>query len=115
MDEQYLLATARYIEHNPVRAGIAEKPEDYRWSSARAHLCGVDDPLVSVAPLLEIVGNWQRFINNEGHEKDRESIRLHTKTGRPLGSEKFMSEIEEQTGRVLQKRKPGPKPVTESH
>ena len=38
MDEPYLLAAARYIELNPVRAGPVTAPSDYRWSSARAHL-----------------------------------------------------------------------------
>jgi len=37
MDEQYLLAAARYIELNPVRAKLTKNPEDYPWSSAAAH------------------------------------------------------------------------------
>lgn len=43
MDEHYLIATARYIELNPVKAGLVKKPEEYRWSSARAHLQGEDE------------------------------------------------------------------------
>ena len=38
MDEEWLVACARYVELNPVRAGLAARPEDWRWSSARAHL-----------------------------------------------------------------------------
>ena len=53
MDENYLLVATRYVEMNPVRAGMVHAPEDYRWSSARAHLEGQDDQLVKVAPLLE--------------------------------------------------------------
>ena len=46
MDETYLLATARYVELNPVRAGIVDAPEMYLWSSASAHISGQDDALV---------------------------------------------------------------------
>lgn len=52
MDEHYLLATARYVEMNPVRAGLVRRPGRYRWSSAAAHLKGRDDSLVRVRPLL---------------------------------------------------------------
>src|SRR3974377_2186678 len=40
MDESYLLAAARYVELNPVRAKLVLAPRAYRWSSARAHLRG---------------------------------------------------------------------------
>ena len=40
MDEGYLLAATRYIEMNPVRAHLADTPEGWPWSSARAHLAG---------------------------------------------------------------------------
>ena len=60
MDEPYLLAAARYIELNPVRAGLVTSPSDYRWSSARAHLKGNDDLLVKVAPMLALARDWRR-------------------------------------------------------
>jgi putative transposase len=43
MDEPHLLAAARYVERNPVRAHLARAPGDWRWSSARAHLAGHDE------------------------------------------------------------------------
>ena len=58
MDEAYLLVSTRYVEFNPVRAGLVEKPEEYQWSSAAAHMSGRDDALVKVLPLLDMVGNW---------------------------------------------------------
>jgi putative transposase len=58
MDEGYLLAAARYIEMNPVAAGIVSHPGDYRWSSAGAHLAGLDDALTRVEPLLALVDSW---------------------------------------------------------
>ncbi len=62
MDEQYLLATARYIEMNPVAAKLVQNPGDYRWSSAHTHLIGQDDELVKVNPLLELIPDWQGFL-----------------------------------------------------
>ncbi len=47
---------------NPVAAGIVERPEEYFWSSAQAHLLAQDDKLVKVEPLLAMVGNWRDFL-----------------------------------------------------
>jgi putative transposase len=55
MEERYLLAAARYIEMNPVRAGLVDRPGEYLWSSATAHILGREDGLVRVSPLLELV------------------------------------------------------------
>ena len=56
MDEEHLMAAARYVAMNPVRARLVERAEDWPWSSARAHLAGRDDGLVEVAPLLARCG-----------------------------------------------------------
>ena len=58
MDEAHVLAGARYVELNPVRARLARRARDWRWSSARAHLSGEDDGLVSAGPLLDLAPNW---------------------------------------------------------
>jgi len=109
MDERYLLAAARYIELNPVRARMVARPEDYCWSSTRAHLSGRDDDLVAVAPLLRLVGNWKAFVSSGIAEEDMESIRRHERTGRPLGNDDFIVRIERAINRILGKQKPGPK------
>ena len=68
MDEDHLLTAARYVELNPVCAGLVQAPSRYRWSSAAAHLKGRDDALVQVAPLLQMVPNWRRlFTWSTGH------------------------------------------------
>jgi putative transposase len=77
LDENYLLAAARYVERNPVRAGIVEKAWEYAWSSALAHLEGRDDLLVKVSPLLQMVGDLERvFIGwgpGRGDQRDSAS------------------------------------------
>ena len=70
MDEPYLLAAARYVELNPVRAGLVASPGDWPWSSAGAHHCGREDQLVKVAPLLAIVGVWSAFLDSALSEED---------------------------------------------
>ena len=62
MDERHLIAAARSVERNPVRARLCARPQDWPWSSARAHLAAADDELVSVCPLVELVSDWDRFI-----------------------------------------------------
>jgi putative transposase len=109
MDEPYLLAAARYVELNPVRAGLAVAPSDYRWSSARAHLKGKDDCLVKVSPLLKIAGNWRRLLTSMATEEEIKQFREHERTGRVLGDEDFQKRLEKNLGRVLRRQKPGPK------
>ena len=88
MDERYLLATARYIEMNPVAANLVRTPGDYPWSSARAHLAGEDDRLARVAPLLALVADWQGFLHLTPAD-EVETLHRHEGTGRPLGNEGF--------------------------
>ena len=109
MDEQYFIAAARYIELNPVRSGIINKAEEYPWSSARAHLRSENDILVNVAPGLEIVPDWSGLLSSDLAEKEIEVLRRHERTGRPLGSDDFVTGLEKLMSRILKKKKPGPK------
>ena len=110
MDETHCLCAARYVELNPVRAGLAETPEAYRWSSARAHFAGEDDGLVKAAPLLEMAGDWGGFLAEWPTEAETEQFRRHARTGRPLGTHEFTLRLENQLQRRLRPQKPGPKP-----
>jgi putative transposase len=109
MDEKHLLAAARYIELNPVRAKLSNHPGDYRWSSCKAHLAGEDDKLVKVEPLLRIINSWKDFIQMPVSESKIKNLRKHERTGRPLGDDRFIDRLEVLTGRYLRKMKPGPK------
>jgi putative transposase len=109
MDEGHLLAAARYVELNPVRANLAAAPSEYRWSSARAHLKGKDDALVRVGPLLAMAGNWRRLLASAVSEEELQTFREHERTGRVLGDEEFERRLEKKLGRVLRRQKPGPK------
>ena len=54
--KRYLLACMRYIELNPVRAHIVDRPVEYRWSSYRANALGYTDPIVTPHPLYYALG-----------------------------------------------------------
>ena len=62
LDDEHLVAAARYVAHNPVRARLVAHAQDWPWSSARAHLAGRDDALVRVAPLLDRIGRFSELI-----------------------------------------------------
>ena len=109
LDENYLLAAARYVERNPVRVGIVEKAWEYPWSSALAHLEGRDDLLVKVSPLLQMVGDWKGFLLVGDPEEEIKEIRRHERTGRPLGKDSFVIGLEKILARTLRHKKTGPK------
>jgi putative transposase len=109
MDPGHLLASARYVELNPVRAGLVRQPEDWPWSSAAAHLTGQGDGLCSVSPLLEEVGDWRAFLDGGLADKAADAIRRHERTGRPLGADRFVEELEQALGLILKIRRPGRK------
>lgn len=110
MNETYLLACARYVELNPIRAGLCSRAYRYPWSSAAAHLAGRDDALVKVRPLLDRVPEWEEFLSHLNLEDVADEIRSHARTGRPLGDPAFLDRLEAVLGRPLRPRKPGPKP-----
>jgi len=114
MDEGHLIAGARYIELNPVRAGLVKSARAWAWSSAKAHLAGKDDAVVSVAPLLDLVPDWRALLASEPKPEEREAIRAHERTGRALGTDRFIAGLEKRLDRRLRKSRPGPKPKSAS-
>lgn len=112
MEERYLLAAARYIEMNPVNAGIVSEPQHYEWSSAKAHLTGTDDSLVKVSGLRNIVSNWTEFLSSASPLDGQGDIERHISTGRPMGGDAFCRKIAGVVGvpaDSLIVHKPGPK------
>jgi len=110
MDWDYCRNAIRYVERNPVRAGMVKHAEDYLWSSAAAH-CGLrDDPLLSgECPLVADIVDWAEWLRSPEDEAIETAIRRHTRTGRPLGPKEFVLLLEQQTGRKLLPQKRGPK------
>lgn len=107
MDEDHLLACARYVELNPVRAGLAARPEQWRWSSARAHLGMGPDGVTDVAPLADRVPDWRALLDAGLPDSAREAIRAGERSGRALGGKAFLADLSARAGRDLTPRARG--------
>ena len=107
MDEPHTYATMRYIELNPVRAGLCSRPQDWRWSSVHAHLSGKDDGIVDVTASSLSINCWHKYLENHEPGVSYDDIRNRTRCGRPTGSAEFLDKIEEATGRDIRRKKPG--------
>ena len=99
--EQYLLACYRYIERNPVRAGIVRRPIDYRWSSYHANALGDADRLVTPHELYLSLGTdaescraaYRSVHGQELEESTLVAIRTTARTGWALGGDRFREEL----------------------
>jgi len=100
--EAYLLACSRYIELNPVRAGMVTAPEDYRWSSYRANAGGESCPLLRYHAIYMALGDSPESRQRAYRELFRavlgpgqlDAIRSAVQTGTPLGNDRFREQIE---------------------
>ncbi|MBI3892360.1 MAG: transposase [Candidatus Wallbacteria bacterium] len=100
LSERHLLAAVRYVENNPVRAGMVAKAEDHVWSSAASHVRGTADPLLSAHYLSKEITDWAGYL--EGDDGTMRNLhRRHSTSGRPLGEPDFVLELEKLTGREL--------------
>jgi putative transposase len=111
MDEQHLHAAFRYAALNPVRARLVNRAEDWRWSSAQAHIAGEDDHVVRVAPALDRVGDFRAFLG-EGFDEalTHAALRKVETLGRPVGLTEWLEDLAERTGLSLMPGKRGPRP-----
>ena len=98
----YLLACSRYIELNPVRAGMVTVPGDYRWSSYRANAAGESCPLLTYHPLYLALGDspesrqcaYRELFRGTLGPDQLNAIRSAVQTGTPLGNDRFREQIE---------------------
>jgi len=113
--EQYLLTCCRYIELNPVRAGMVSHPAEYRWSSWHSHAEGVADGLVRDHPLVVALGDTPRarreayraLFSDALAEETLVAIRHAANTAWPLGGDCFKQELAMLTARRVVPAPPG--------
>jgi putative transposase len=104
--EGYLLACQRYIELNPVRAGMVDDPAHYRWTSYRANGLGQRDARLTPHPLYLALGHEDRDRQSAYRSLFRADldgvaiadIRLALNQGQPVGDSRFHERIEQMTG-----------------
>lgn len=114
-DEQYALACYRYIELNPVRAGMVEGPQCYPWSSYAANGAGHASTLIAPHPSYVSLGQdinerlerYRRFLDASIEEYELEEIRYATNGNFVLGDDRFRGETEKVLQRRVSPGKPG--------
>ena len=102
LDENHLYATVRYVENNPVRAKLVKKAWQWDLSSAKAHL----EEESSILALDDInkyieIDNWKSYLTQKEDEEIIKEIRKNTLTGRPVGSDTFITKLERLFGKRL--------------
>ncbi|MEN6560368.1 MAG: transposase [Acidobacteriota bacterium] len=107
LGETHCYSAVRYVERNPVRAGLVARAEMYEWSSARAHVRREAHPLLAPFPLLKAIPDWSAYLGQKESIGEIDDFRQHERTGRPLGSDEFIRRLEALTGRVLAPRPKG--------
>ena len=113
MDEEHLHQAFRYVALNPVRARLVNRPEDWHWSSVRAHFARADDHVVKVDPALERVDDFRDFLGEEFDEAmSYAALRKAESVGRPIGCKGWLADMEAKTGLTLAAQKRGPKAKT---
>jgi putative transposase len=122
LDEPHLWTAIKYVELNPVRAGLVRRGEDWIWSSARAHAGSTpNDPLLDANrpfggsrphPLTGRPISWSDWLALGLEDDQIRRLRRATSTGRPCGADDFVRQVGRALGRDLTRHKPGPKPPT---
>ena len=110
MDETHTLAAMRYVEMNPVRAGLCKQADEWPWSSARGNLGKKNDEIIDESVVHNIISDWRGFLFEEEKPDLIDSLRTQTSTGRPSGDDQFIDVLERKTGRRIRRCNPGPSP-----
>jgi putative transposase len=111
MDERHVSAAVRYVELNPLRSGLVESPQDYPWSSARSHVTGARDPVLSGGcSLIETVADWRQYLGVAQDAEAEAAVVRATISGRPCGQADFVRQMEQHLGRKLMLRPRGRPP-----
>ena len=113
--ERHLLACMRYIELNPVRAGLCQQPQEWVWSSAAHHLGLVRQGLVTEHPLYWSMGNtpferehaYQEFLAQGVPDHEQALFTQAVLRGRPVASEAFLKPLAGDHERVVVRRPRG--------
>jgi putative transposase len=105
--DEYLLRCGRYIERNPLRAGMVVQPWDYAWSSCRAYALGMADSLLAPNPWYEAFASeaatrqtlWRAFLI--GDDPKEKAVRVGSEADWIVGSQPFRQQM----------RRPGARPA----
>jgi len=104
----HILKAIRYVENNPVRAGIVSVPWGYPWSSARAHF-GKQYKIISLADIREYIKapSWRKYLMVEDDKEDIYYLRQSTLQGKVYGPMEMIQDLQKRFNRRLLPRARG--------
>jgi putative transposase len=114
-EDDHLLTVLRYVESNPLRAGMVRDLAAYRWSSYAAHGLGEADALLGEVPGWERLGRtaearracWRQWVHQPLTERELAAVRKAVTTGRPYGSAPWVEAVAARLGIALASRPRG--------
>ena len=109
LDNDHLWMALRYVERNPVRAGLADDACAWPWSSAAAHCGGEFDESLDLQLWSKrwLAKTWKEYLTAAEMKAQLDAIRRCTHAGRPLGGEDFVHSLEKTTQRKLAPQRGG--------
>lgn len=118
LDEAYLWAAVRYVERNPVRAGMERRAENYRWSSAAAHCGKRTDSLLHLESAwckqFAAIDGWSVWLAEGDETEEVQILRQNVEKGLPCGDANFVQRLGNLVGRQLEYRPQGRPRMVES-
>ncbi len=104
MDDRHFWAALRYVERNPVRAGLVTHAEEYPWSSAAVH-CGLrTSATLSPLPPHPDIANWPEFLSDPDEDRMLKALRFGTHRGIPIGDDDFVLRVSKTLRRPIRPR-----------
>jgi putative transposase len=120
---RYFMTCSRYIELNPVRAGLVQDPAAFRWSSYQHNALAHRDLILTPHPEYAELGDdpaaraasYRLLFEDALDEATLEDIRTSARESRAFGSEAFKDEIERRLARPVRRLRPGRRPSPENY
>lgn len=104
--DHHLLSMLRYVERNPLRAGLVKRAEEWLWSSLRAVTKDQPPAMLHPGPVPR-PANWLSLVNEPQTEAELEALRRCVRRGRPFGSPTWVSQTADRLGLAYTLRKRG--------
>jgi putative transposase len=98
-EDEHLLTVLRYVERNPLRAGLVRRAEDWPWSSLACRLAGGDEAARRLHPgPVAVPADWLYLVNQPQTEAELEALRVSVVRGRPFGSAAWVATVVKRLG-----------------
>jgi putative transposase len=107
VDPEIYYVVLRYIEMNPVRAGLVSDGAAYPWSSAPYHILGKEDPNILADPIPTAIFDYRDFFYQKENSQDHTDIRMALQQGRAWGKRNFMETLVNYLGESVMPRPRG--------